>query len=220
MDITGELYALASDKDRAFIQKLLPGCTLQILGIKTPKLRVEAKKIIKQGLSEEFLSDRHICLEEYLIHAFILEQIKDYGECLRRVNAFLPCVNNWMVCDQLSPKAFFGKSELIVEIEKWLLSDHPFTVRFGLVMLKRHFLDENFDKSCLDLAASVKSDEYYVLMAKAWYFAEAAAKQYEAAVPYFARGRLDDFTHNMAIRKATESFRVSPPHKEQLKSLR
>ena len=151
----------------------------------------------------------------------MISGIKDYGKCLEEVNIFLPCVDNWATCDQLSPAVFKKhRRELIREIRNWIDSDRTYTVRFGLGMLMSHFLDEDFDPAFLDLAAEVRSEEYYINMMIAWYFATALAKQYDAALPYIEDRRLEPWTHNRTIQKAVESFRVSPEQKDYLRSLR
>lgn len=218
MDIVDELAPLATMKDREFIRKLIPDSAAPVLGVKTPQLKAVAARLIASGESEEFLSSEHRYVEEFLVHAFIIGRIKDYGVCLNKVNAFLPCIDNWMVCDQLSPKAFVGKEELIGEIERWLASNHTYTIRFGLVMLLKHFSGEKFRPEYLTLAANVPSAEYYVLMAKAWFFAEVVGKHPEFALPFLEN--LDKFTFNKAIQKATESFRVDPAVKERLREMR
>ena len=149
-----------------------------------------------------------------------MERKKDFDKTARAVEAFLPYVNNWATCDQLRPKAFRNQEKLLPLIFKWLASPAPYTVRFGLGMLLCHFLDEDFRPEFLEMAASVKSDEYYVNMMVAWYFATALAKQYDATLPYITGCRLEVWIHNKTIQKAVESFRVSPEHKEFLKTCR
>ena len=147
--------------------------------------------------------------------------MKDYAACLGAVETFLPYIDNWATCDQMSPKVF-GKhrDELLEPIRRWIASDRTYTVRFGIGMLMEHFLDEDFDPKYADMVAGIRSEEYYVNMMIAWYFATALAKQYETVIPYIEERRLDTWTHNKTIRKAVESYRISPEQKEYLRSLK
>ncbi len=147
--------------------------------------------------------------------------MKDFSECIREVERFLPYIDNWATCDQLSPKVFKKhKGELLVYIRKWLKDDRTYVIRFGIGMLMQFFLDGDFDPEYPLLVASVRSDEYYVNMMIAWYFATALAKQYEAILPYIQEERLEKWTHNKAIQKAIESRRISPEQKEYLRTLK
>jgi 3-methyladenine DNA glycosylase AlkD len=185
-------------------------------------LRKYAGQLLKREDAGEFLRDLpHRYFDENQLHAFMISGIKDYGTCLEQVESFLPYVDNWATCDQLSPRVFKRhRQELLGEIRRWIASDRTYTVRFGLGMLMSHFLDEDFDPAFLDLAAGVRSEEYYIRMMAAWYFATALAKQYDAALPYIEDRRLEPWTHNRTIQKAVESFRVSPEQKDYLRSLR
>ena len=163
----------------------------------------------------------HHYFEENMLHGLLIEQIKDYRECVEALNKFLPRVDNWAVCDSVSPKIFARhKQELLPQIKEWTASPKLYTCRFGLGMLMRYFLDEDFRPEYLKIPASVPSGEYYLDMMVAWFFATALAKQYDAAVSYIERRALEPWTHRKAIQKACESFRVSPEHKEYLKSLK
>jgi 3-methyladenine DNA glycosylase AlkD len=140
---------------------------------------------------------------------------------VEELNRFLPFVDNWATCDQMSPKIFKKhRPELLEQIKAWILSDQAYTVRFGIEMLMQHFLDENFDPAYPEMVSKLRSKEYYVNMMIAWYFATALAKQYDAVLPYMENKRLDIWTHNKAIQKSVESYRVTPEHKEYLKSLK
>jgi len=193
-----------------------------IIGVRTPELRKLAKQI---GSSEEitaFLNDLpHPYFEENQLHAFVLSGMKDYTECMQALNQFLPFVDNWATCDQMSPRVFRKhRSELRQEIRKWMHSEKTYTIRFAVGMLMEHYLDEDFDKAYPEAVASLRSEEYYVNMMIAWYFATALAKQYDAVLPYLENRRLDVWTHNKTIQKAIESFRITPEQKDHLRILK
>jgi 3-methyladenine DNA glycosylase AlkD len=192
------------------------------IGVRTPALRQLAKEVLAAGEAEEFLTILpHAYHEENQLHAFILAEIKDFDACMALVKSFLPYVDNWATCDQLSPKAFRKhRPELLLQIKRWLQSEDTYTMRFALDMLMVHFLDEDFNPSYLELAAQLRSEEYYVNMMIAWYFATALAKQYEEALPVIENKQLAPWTHNKAIQKACESRRVSAAHKEHLRTLK
>ena len=222
-EIREELFRLRDIEYRDFQVRLIPSVEPdQVIGVRTPSLRKYARQLAKREDAWIFLRDLpHRYFDENQLHAFMISGIKDYGKCLEEVNIFLPCVDNWATCDQLSPAVFKKyRQELIREIRNWIDSDRTYTVRFGLGMLMSHFLDEDFDPAFLDLAAGVRSEEYYIKMMIAWYFATALAKQYDAALPYIEDRRLEPWTHNRTIQKAVESFRVSPEQKDYLRSLR
>ena len=222
-EIREELFRLRDIEYRDFQVRLIPSVEPdQVIGVRTPSLRKYARQLAKREDAWIFLRDLpHRYFDENQLHAFMISGIKDYGKCLEEVNIFLPCVDNWATCDQLSPVVFKKhRQELIREIRNWIDSDRTYTVRFGLGMLMSHFLDEDFDPAFLDLAAGVRSEEYYIKMMIAWYFATALAKQYDAALPYIEDRRLEPWTHNRTIQKAVESFRVSPEQKDYLRSLR
>ena len=190
--------------------------------MRTPELRKLAKQLGKDERISEFLNDLpHRYFDENQLHAFLVSDIKDFPKGMAEVNRFLPYVDNWATCDQMSPKVFKKhRPELLEQIKVWLISDHTYTVRFALGMLMQHFLDENFDPAYLEMAASIRSDAYYINMMTAWYFATALAKQYEAALPYLEKERLDKWTHNKTIQKAVESYRITDEQKAYLKELR
>ena len=221
--ITQRLFSLADEGYRQFQTPLLPSVEpRRIIGVRTPVLRKLAKEMAGTAEAEAFLRDLpHTYYEENNLHAFLVEQIKDYDACIAALDAFLPYVDNWSTCDGWSPKVFKKHpEELLVKIRQWMASDLPYTVRFGIGMLQRYFLDERFDPAYLERVAAVDREEYYVRMMVAWYFATALAKQYEATVPYIEQGRLPLWTHNKAIQKAVESYRVTAEHKAYLKTLR
>jgi 3-methyladenine DNA glycosylase AlkD len=222
-EIREELFCLRDGAYREFQAKLLPTVPADaIIGVRTPELRRYAKQLIKREDAALFLDALpHGHFDENQLHAFLVSEIKDYGECVAQVNRFLPHIDNWATCDQLSPRVFAEhRGELIGEIDQWLRSGETYTLRFGIGMLMQHYLDDAFDPACPEKVALLRSEEYYVNMMVAWYFATALAKQYEAALPYLEQGRLDSWTHNKAIQKALESYRITPEQKEYLKSLK
>ncbi len=217
---------LASMRDEtyaAFQRKLLPTVPPDaVIGVRTPQLRALAKQMLKNGAAEGFLSELpHAYFDENQLHAFILSEMKDFDVCITAVEAFLPYIDNWATCDQLSPKAFKKSPErLLPFIDVWLASDKTYTVRFGVGMLMQHFLDERFSPEYPEKVAAVSSDEYYINMMIAWYFATALAKQYKSVLPFIEKRVLPAWTHNKAIQKARESLRITPEQKEYLNSLK
>ena len=186
-EIRKRLFKLQDKKYRDFQCKLIP--TLEsttIIGVKTPELRRYAKELVKQKDIQNFLYILpHQYFEENQLHAFIISEIKDNKQCLEELNRFLPFVDNWATCDQLSPKVFKkNRSELIDQIKQWVCSDKTYMVRFGIGMLLEHFLDDDFDPIYLEMVSKISSAEYYIRMMIAWYFATALAKQYTKALPY------------------------------------
>ena len=222
-DIISELYKKQDIKYRDFQAKLIPSKTVEdMIGVRTPELRKYAKELLKREDVGEFLRILpHEFFDEYQLHAFIISGIKDYDKCMDEVNRFLPYVDNWATCDQLSPKVFKkNRPELLKQIMKWIKSKETYTVRFGIGMLMEHFLDEDFDIKYPEVVAKVHSEEYYINMMIAWYFATALAKQYDAILPFIEEKRLYKWTHNKAIQKSVESYRITPKQKEYLKTLR
>ncbi len=222
-EIRETLFQLQDKEYRDFQYKLIPTVDPEnIIGVRTPALREYAKKLARREDVTVFLSDLpHRYFDENQLHAFIISEIKDYSQCISEVLRFLPCVDNWATCDQLSPKAFRKhKSDLLACVREWLKSSDTYTVRFAVGMLMQHFLDEAFDPEYPELVAGIRSEEYYIRMMDAWYFATALAKQYDAALPYLKEKRLPPWTHNKTIQKAIESYRVPPEHKAYLRSLK
>jgi len=193
-----------------------------IIGVRTPVLRQLAKEFSRRDDISSFLGDLpHRFFEENQLYAFILSIMKDCSECIKLVDEFLPYVDNWATCDQMSPKIFRKNKELLLEyVEKWMKSDLTYVKRFAIGMLMEHFLDEDFKTVYLSKVSKIRSDEYYVNMMTAWYFATALAKQYEAALPFIEKHKLDKWTHNKSIQKAVESYRITPEQKEYLKTLK
>lgn len=221
-NIQKQLFALQDKKYREFHSKLIPTIDKQtIIGVRVPVLRKFAQELDEKTAATFLQKLPHQYYEENQLHAILLSGLKDYGQCLVAVNKFLPYVNNWATCDLLRPKIFVKyHKELIKEISVWLQSDKTYTMRFGIEMLLVHFLDKDFQKKYLDWVAKIQSEEYYVRMMQAWFFAEAAVKQYEAVLPYFEKQKLESWTHNKAIQKARESFRIAKGRKEYLRKLK
>ena len=222
MDIVKELFKLQDKKYQEMQYKIIPNVdSSTIIGVRTPELRNLAKSIIKEDY-KSFLEDLpHKYFDENQLHAFIISLIKDYDECLNYVNSFLPYVDNWATCDQLSPKVFKKNTDKLIDsIKIWIKSKDTYTIRFGIGMLMSYYLDDNFKSEYLKLVSKIKSDEYYINMMIAWYFATALAKQYDETIPYIENNILDKWTHNKTIQKAIESYRVSDEHKEYLRKLK
>ncbi len=222
-EIRKELFALQDVKYRDFQSKLITDIEQgSMIGVRTPELRKLAKSIARRKDIRIFLEDLpHKYFDENQLHAFVISGMKDYDECLGKLERFLPYVDNWATCDQMSPKVFRKhREELLTPIRTWIGSGETYKVRFGVGMLMEHYLDEDFDPAYPEMAAAIRSDEYYVKMMVAWYFATALAKQYDAVIPYIEHQSLDPWTHNKTIQKAVESYRITPEQKTYLKSLR
>lgn len=222
-EIVAELFRL-QDKEYAQMQtKIVPTVTAdRIIGVRTPALRTFAKSLYKdQGTGAFLACIPHQYFDEDQLHAFVISLEKDFDKCIAEVEAFLPYIDNWATCDQLSPKAFKKEPErLLPYIQTWIKSDKTYTVRFAIGMLMQHFLDERFDIKYADMVAEVRSEEYYINMMIAWYFATALAKQYELVLPYLEKNRLDVWVHNKAIQKSVESYRITDEQKGYLKTLK
>ncbi|MBQ0084600.1 MAG: DNA alkylation repair protein [Clostridiales bacterium] len=206
-----------------FQAKLMPNVDKErIIGVRTPLLRSFAKELAKNEKIDEFLNDiPHKYYDENNLHGFIISQCKDYEKTVKYVDALLPFVDNWATCDLLSPAVFKKhKTELEREIDRWIKSDKTYTVRFGIEMIMSHYLDADFDKKWLDKVSVLRSEEYYVNMMIAWFFATALTKQWESALPYIENKKLDKWCHNKAIQKANESYRITPEQKAHLKTLK
>lgn len=222
-EIRQRLFELQDVSYRDFQVKLIPTVeTESMIGVRTPALRKLAREYGKREDIGEFLQDLpHRYFDENQLHAFIISGIKDFETCIMYVEKFLPYVDNWATCDQMSPTVFKKKrQELLPYIREWMKSDRTYTVRFGIGMLMQHYLDEDFDPSYPEMVAGIKSEEYYISMMIAWYFATALAKQYDTVLPYIEEKRLDSQTHNRAIQKAVESYRITQEQKAYLKTLK
>lgn len=221
--ISEELFALQDTEYQVFQSKLMPTIPPEtVIGVRTPLLRKRAKELAGTPQAESFLHDLpHRYYEENNLHAFLIEQIRDYDTALAETERFLPYINNWATCDCFCPKVFAKhKAELLIPLRRWLGSDQTYTVRYAMGMLMRYYLDEDFQPEYLAWVAGVHSEEYYLNMMRAWYFATALAKQPDAALPWLTDRRLDVWTHNKTIQKAAESYRIPPEMKQQLRELR
>ncbi len=221
--IQDRLFELRDAKYNDFNKSLIPGIEDDyFIGVRTPDIKKLAKELAKEKDIDAFLNELpHRYFEENQLHGFIISEEKNFSLCMEKVERFLPYINNWATCDQTSPKVFKKhKKELLPYITEWIKSEHTYTVRFAIGNLMRHFLDEEFETKYADMVAEVRSEEYYINMMIAWYFATALAKQYESIIPYLTEKRLDTWTHNKTIQKACESFRITPEQKEFLKTLK
>ena len=218
--------ALLNEKDvkyKDFQGSLIPGVDAEyFIGVRTPRLRAMAKEYAKNKDIQKFLDDLpHKYFDENQLHAFIISGMKDYDKCVEELEKFLPYVDNWATCDQMSPGIFKKhKKEILPLIDKWMKSGETYSIRFGIKMLMEHFLDDDFDIKYAKKVSKVKSEEYYVKMMVAWYMATALAKQYDAVLPIMEDKKMEAWTHNKAIQKAVESYRVSDEHKNYLKTLK
>ena len=221
--INDELFKFQDEKYRDIQIRILPTINKDtIIGVRTPELRKYAKLLIKSNDYTPFLEELpHEYFDENQLHAFIISESKDYDECISYINKFLPFVDNWATCDQLSPIVFKKHTdELINQIRVWIKSTKTYTIRFGIGMLMKYYLDDNFKPEYLNWVSNIKSNEYYVNMMIAWYFATALAKQYEETLPLIKNQKLDAWTHNKTIQKAIESYRITKEQKEYLKKLK
>ena len=222
-EIQQRLFALQDAGYRDFHAALMPTVPKAlVIGVRSPALRALAKELKGTELASDFMAALpHEYYEENNLHAALIGHIRDFDACMAELERFLPFVDNWATCDMMNPKALAkDKAALLERIRLWLQSSHTYTVRFGMGMLMRYFLEEDFREEYLALVASVQSEEYYVRMMQAWYFATALAKQYEAAVKYLEQRKLGAWVHNKTIQKARESYRISDEQKEYLKSLK
>ena len=221
--ITNMLWERADSGYRDFQAKLIPSLPKEsIIGVRTPALRALAKELKGSELAASFLQELpHAYYDENQLHAILLSASKDYEECRELLERFLPYVDNWATCDILSPKVLRKQPEVTLEaIQRWLGSTHSYTVRFGMEMLMSYYLDALFEPRFLAWVAADRSEEYYVRMMVAWFFATALAKQYEATLPYLEQWLLPEWTHKKTIQKACESYRITAEQKLYLRSLR
>ena len=218
-----QLFTMQDLKYRDFHSRLLPGIDKEtIIGIRTPILRKFAMEFRKTEESRQFLKELpHQYYEENNLHMMLISAERDYEICLEQVKAFLPYIDNWATCDLPLPKCYVKhKEELIFEIEQWIASGKTYTIRYGIGVLMRLYLDEDFRPEYLEWVISVRSEEYYVNMMIAWYLATALAKQWDATIPYLEEKRLSEWVHKKTIQKAIESYRITPEQKVYLRSLR
>ena len=222
-NVQTRLFELQDLKYRDFHAKLMPTVNKEkIIGVRTPALRVFAKKYGKTDEAKEYLQILpHQYYEENNLHGLLIEQIKDYDTCLEELERFLPYIDNWATCDMLAVKVVKKHLDTFIgEICRWMESDYTYTIRFGVNMLMRYYLEDAFRMEYPEKVAQVRSEEYYVNMMRAWYFATALAKQYEKILPFIEEQKLDIWTHNKTIQKAIESYRITPEQKEYLRGLK
>ncbi|MBO4396350.1 MAG: DNA alkylation repair protein [Eubacterium sp.] len=242
-EIRQELFNHQDKKYRDMQIRIVPSVDPEsIIGVRTPILRKYAKDLAKREDVSDFLEDLpHRYFDENQLHAFIISVGKDFDVCIGNVERFLPFVDNWATCDQMSPGVFKKhRPELLKHIREWIRSDEAYTIRFGVGMLMEHFLDEDFSPEYPEMVAGIRpasgadtqdgsstskpvpagSEEYYIQMMIAWYFATALAKQYDAILPYIEEQRLAEWTHNKAIQKSIESYRITPEQKDYLRTLK
>lgn len=224
MNIQDRLFELQDEKYRLMQIKIIPTVNPDtIIGVRTPELRRLAKELLRSDY-KPFINDLpHKYFDENQLHAFVISGIKDFDECLEEFNKFLPYIDNWATCDQQTPKVFdknVNKDKVLKEIKKWIKSKDTYTIRFGIGMLMRNYLDKNFKPEYLELVSTIKSKEYYVNMMIAWFFATALAKQYDSTISYIEDNKLDIWVHNKIISKSIESYRITDEHKDYLRKLR
>lgn len=221
--IREDLFSMQDLSYRDFHSRLMPDVDKDtVIGVRVPELRKYVKELAKDPEIREFLEDLpHQYYEENNVHGFLIQQMKEYEKCMEELEKFLPYINNWATCDMTSPKVFKKhKEELLKAVRRWIVSDHVYTVRYGIGMLMQHYLDEDFREEYPQMVSEIQSEEYYVNMMIAWYFATALAKQYEAILPYIEKQKLDVWTHNKTIQKACESYRITPEQKAYLRTLK
>jgi 3-methyladenine DNA glycosylase AlkD len=221
-NIISRLTLLREESYQKFQSSLIPTVDPSaILGVRTPELRKIAKELFGTEMGKAFLNELpHSCFEENQIHGFMISEIKNFEECLIQTERFLPYIDNWATCDQTAPKVFSKhKQELLPSIDRWLDSDHTYTVRFAIGMLMRHYLDADYQTAYTDRVCAVESDDYYIRMEQAWYMATALAKQWDSVIPYLEKRILPKWTHNKTIRKAKESYRITTEQKDYLSGL-
>lgn len=222
-NVQTRLFELQDLKYRDFHAKLMPTVNKEkIIGVRTPALRVFAKKYGKTDEAKEYLQILpHQYYEENNLHGLLIEQIKDYDTCLEELERFLPYIDNWATCDMLAVKVVKNHLDTFIdEVYRWMESDHAYTIRFGISMLMRYYLEDAFQMEYPEKVAQIRSEEYYVNMMRAWYFATALAKQYDKILPFIEKQKLDVWTHNKTIQKAIESYRITPEQKEYLRGLK
>ena len=223
LSLREKLFELRDLKYRDFHSRLIPSVPKeQVIGIRTPVLRKFAKEYVKTEEAAEFIKILpHEYYEENNLHMLIISAIRDYEMCIAEIERFLPFIDNWATCDSPLPKCFDKNKEDILErAKKWIAADTTYVKRYGMGVMMRLFLDEDFKEEYIQLVAGVKSEEYYVNMMIAWYMATALAKQWDAAIPYIQEHRLSEWVHRKSIQKAVESYRITPEQKEYLKGLR
>lgn len=223
LSVRETLFSMQDLSYRDFHAKLIPTVSPErIIGVRTPALRkyaVEFSRTSDAGVFLELLP--HQYYEENNLHAFLIEKLPDFQQTIRALDRFLPYVDNWATCDMMAPKIFKkNRPALFIKAKEWISSGDLYTVRYGIKVLMDHFLDEDFTTECLEIVSSVRSEEYYIRMMIAWYFATALAKRREETFPYIRDRRLPVWIHNKAIQKAVESNRISKEEKTILRALK
>lgn len=222
-EIQKQLFELQDMAYRDFHSRLMPDIDKEtVIGIRVPILRKYAKSIVETELAEKFIKELpHCYYEENNLHMMLITGIKDYDRCISEIERFLPYIDNWATCDFPAPKCFENhKEDLLPVIKRWIASSETYTIRYGIGMLMRLYLDADFDPEYVRIVAEVKSDEYYVNMMIAWYMATALAKQWDAVIPYIEEHRMSDWVHRKTIQKAVESYRITDEQKRYLKGYR
>ena len=223
MSITERLFELSEKSYGDFTAKLMPNVARErVIGVRQPAIRKLARELYGTKEAEDFLKNLpHKYYEENNLHAFLIERMKDYDGCIAALDEFLPHVDNWATCDCMNPKVLKKQPERTEEkIREWMTSGETYTVRFAMGLLMGYYLDALFKTEYADIVADYRSEEYYIKMMQAWYFATALAKQYDAVLPYIQTLRLDKWTHNKAIQKAIESYRIANEQKNYLRTLK
>lgn len=221
-NIVSRLFDMQDLSYRDFHSKLMPGINkATVIGVRTPELRKFAKQMAGSEEAKAFMAELpHLYYEENNLHAFMIEQINNFDECIKELELFLPYIDNWATCDMLRPKILKKNLPVLkTKCFEWMESGHCYTVRFAVETLMLYFLDEHFEPCIMEKIAAIKSDEYYIIMMVAWYFATALVKQYDCALPYLTQKKLDSRIHNKAIQKARESYRITPEQKQYLHGL-
>ena len=222
-NVQDQLFGMQDLKYRDFHAKLMPTVNKEkLIGVRTPALRAFAKSYGKTEEAKEYLQILpHQYYEENNLHGLLIEQIKDYDTCLKELKRFLPYIDNWATCDMLAVKIVKKHLDTFIdEIYQWMESDYTYTIRFGINMLMRYYLEDAFRMEYPEKVAQIRSVEYYVNMMRAWYFATALAKQYDKVLPFLEERKLDVWTHNKTIQKAIESYRITLEQKEYLRGLK
>lgn len=215
-----QLFAMQDKEYKEFHQKLMPTVSTDaVIGIRIPQLRKFAKEFARTEEAKDFLKELpHQYYEENNLHAFVIEQLRDYETTMRETEIFLPYIDNWATCDCFSPKVFKKHpKEVLEKIKVWIKSEKVYTVRYGIGLLMANYLEEYFQPEMLSMVAEIRTEEYYINMMCAWYMATALAKQYDAAIPYITEYRLTPWVQNKSIQKAVESRRIDEETKEFLK---
>lgn len=222
-EIQNKLFSLKDEKYAEFQAKLTPSVEREFfIGVRNPDVRAYAKEIKNTKQAEDFLNALpHKYYEENMLHTMLLNEEKDFAQCIESVERFLPYINNWAVCDCLSPKAFKrNKTPLEQKAYEWCQSEHTYTCRFGIKTFMSHFLVEDFKPEQMKFISKIESDEYYINMMISWYFATALAKQWSDAIKYFEKPCMKKFCHNKSLQKAIESYRITPEQKEYIRTLK